>query len=731
FGCFDGGQIEELPFELHLASNPALAIAECWYWVRKLQARYLAGDYAAAMEASAKALRLLWTSPAFCEEAEYHFYTALSRAASCDSGTADERGQHLEALAAHHRQLEIWAEHCLENFENRAALVGAEIARIENRDLDAMRLYEKAIHSSRANGFANNEALAYECASAFYRTRGFDQFTDAYLRNARDCYAAWGADGKVRQLDRLYPSVKQDEPLPGPTATFTATIEGLDLATVIRVSQAVSSEIVLDTLLDTVMRTAMEHAGADRTLLFLLENDQLHVKAEAMIEGTRVAVRTVNESHASAAAPESLLQYVVRTHEQIIVDDASVRDSFASDQYFREMHGRSVAGLPLLKQGALVGVLYLENTLASHVFTPARLKLLEVLASQAAVALENTRLYRDLQEREARIRRLVDSNIIGIVIWHTDGRVIDTNDEFLRMIEFDRDDLLSGRVRWTDLTPPEWRNREVRALAELKEAGTVQTHEREFLRKDGTRVPVLVGGAIFEGSVDEGVAFVLDLTQRKQQEREISALNDRLITAQEQERTRIAGELHDGVMQDMLAITMMLGSAKRRIPDGSDATAKIEAVQERLVRAGADLRRLSHDLYTPLLDERGLPNAVQHYCEELSAACGIPIACDADEGASVISRGTALPLFRIVQEALGNAVKHARANQLSVRVTRTGDDVSLVVSDDGVGFDRRRLDSERGLGLDTMRDRATQLGGRFELESAPGAGTVVRVVIPT
>src|SRR5215510_434917 len=140
FGCFDGGQIEELPFELHLASNPALAIAECWYWVRKLQARYFAGACEEALEASSRAQRLLWTSPAFLEEAEYHFYSALSRAASCDSRTADERRQHLEALAAHHRQLEIWAEHCPENFENRAALVGAEIARIEGRVLDAEQI---------------------------------------------------------------------------------------------------------------------------------------------------------------------------------------------------------------------------------------------------------------------------------------------------------------------------------------------------------------------------------------------------------------------------------------------------------------------------------------------------------------------------------------------------------------------------------------------------------------
>ena len=174
FGSFDSREFDEGSVERQLASNPAFAITECWYWVRKLQARYLAGNYEEAMKASSEAQRLLWTSIAFFEEAECHFYTALSRAASCDSVRADERVQHLEALAAHHRRLEIWAGNCPENFENRAALVGAEIARIESRDLDAMRLYERAIHSSRVNGFVNNEALAYERASDFYRSHGFD-----------------------------------------------------------------------------------------------------------------------------------------------------------------------------------------------------------------------------------------------------------------------------------------------------------------------------------------------------------------------------------------------------------------------------------------------------------------------------------------------------------------------------------------------------------------------------
>ncbi len=211
---------------------------------------------------------------------------------------------------------------------------------------------------------------------------------------------------------------------------------------------------------------------------------------------------------------------------------------------------------------------------------------------------------------------------------------------------------------------------------------------------------------------------------------EISALNERMMKAQEQERIRIAGELHDGVMQDMLAVTMMLGTVKRRIHDDPETTSRIEKAQEKLVQAGTDLRQLSHDLHPPLLQEAGLPRAVRAYCEQFNAASTIPVACEADEDLRDLSRGTALALFRIVQEALGNAAKHAAAKHISVHLSRSNGMVSLTVSDDGVGLDQSRLASGGGLGLVMMRERATQLNGRFDFESAPGRGTTIRVVVP-
>jgi PAS domain S-box-containing protein len=532
FGCFDSEEFEELPFERNLAGNPYLAIHECWYWIRKMQARYFAGDYAAAIEASANVQRLLGITSAWIEEAEYHFYSALSRTAVCSSATAAEREQHLEALAQHQRQLDIWAEHCPENFENRAALVSAEIAWIESRDLDAMHLYEKAIHSSRTNGFVHNEALAYERASAFYRARGFDQFAGTYLRSARARYATWGADGKVNQLDRLYPSlqqgVKQQQPLPGPGSTITAPVEGLDLATVIRVSQAVSSEIVLERLLDTVLRKAMEHAGAERSLLIIPRGDELQIEAESRISGNEVIVSLRNASATAGTMPESILRYVMRTHESVILDDASLASPFSADPYFLQNRVRSLLCLPLLNQSKLSGLFYLENNLAPYVFTSDRLTVLRVLVSQAAISLENTRLYRDLEDREAKIRRLVDANILGIATWNVEGAVLASNEAFLRMVQYDHEDVASGRVRWRDMTPADRRDRVERALVEVIQTGTVQPFESEFFRRDGSRVPVLVGATLFQEGGNDGVAFVLDLSEQKRAEAEIKALKDEL-----------------------------------------------------------------------------------------------------------------------------------------------------------------------------------------------------------
>ena len=171
-----------------------------------------------------------------------------------------------------------------------------------------------------------------------------------------------------------------------------------------------------------------------------------------------------------------------------------------------------------MAQAKLIGLLYLENNLAPGMFSSGRIAVLKLLASQAAIGLENARLYGDLAEREAKIRRLVDANIIGICISRRDGDIIEANDAFLKMVGYDREDLVAGRLRWTDLTTPESCDGTATALTEMQRTKTIQPFEKEYFRRDGSRVPALMGGAAFDEEQDQLVAFVLDLTERKRAE---------------------------------------------------------------------------------------------------------------------------------------------------------------------------------------------------------------------
>jgi PAS domain S-box-containing protein len=523
-GSFDDGVFREIDLEHDLAGKPALALPECWYYIRKLQARFLAGEYSDALQASSRAQPLVGGTLSLLEVVEYHFYDALCHAAVYESASSEDRKYHRGRLTDHLEKLDTWGLHCPENFATRAALVGAEVARIDGRDADAMRLYEQAIRSAREHGLVQNEALAYEVAARFCSARGFETFADSYLRKARDCYFRWGAEGKVRQLDRVYPHLAAPEEQ-RPVPIIAPPSQQLDVASIVKASQAVSSEIELPKLIERLMTIALENAGADRGLLILATGDEYLIQAEARTTSDQVEVTMGQEPITGIACPESLVRYVIRTRESIILNDASKSNLFSGDDYLRDGQSKSILCLPLIKQQELAGILLLENALTSHAFTPARIAVLELLAAQAAISLENTRLYSDLQEREAKVRRLVDSNIVGICIFDVDRRIVEANDAFLSIVGYRRDDVISGRLSFTGLTPPEWAGTDERILAELASTGTCRPYEKDLFREDGSRVPVLVAGATYGELRRQGVAFVVDLTERKRAEAELAHAN--------------------------------------------------------------------------------------------------------------------------------------------------------------------------------------------------------------
>jgi PAS domain S-box-containing protein len=460
------------------------------YHIIKVMLAFLDGRHTDALEAAQRAEAVLNSVMALAIEATFHFFHALTLTALYPAASAGQQHVFKQILAAKLKKFEMWANHAPENYQNHHALVCAELARIEGRDLDAMRSYEEAVNSAHENGFLHHEGIANELAGRFFLDRGLKTSANAYLRNACQCFASWGAHGKVAQIEEQFPYLGNQYTNKA-TSTLSFDWRQFDAATLLKASQALSSEIELNGLIERLMTIALQTAGADRGLLVVLtQPDGYRIQAEARIKGGG-GIELNQKPLGDSAAPGAVLRYVIHTHESVIIDDAGKPNMFSDDSYLASGATRSLLCLPLVRQGKLSGLLYLENTATSHVFTARRSALLDLLASQAAISLENTRLYTDLQEREAKVRRLVDSNIIGIHIWDFEGNVIEANDAFLRIVDYSRDDLLSGRIRWPDLTPPEWRDLDEQVRAELRATGSAKPFEKEYIRKDNRRVAVL------------------------------------------------------------------------------------------------------------------------------------------------------------------------------------------------------------------------------------------------
>jgi PAS domain S-box-containing protein len=751
FGSFDDGQFDELRFEGHLSGNPALALPECWYWTRKLQARFFAGDYAAAVDASLRAQRLLWTSPSCFETAEYHFYGALSRAASCDSAAADQRQQHFEALTAHHGQLEVWAENCPENFENRASLVGAEIARVEGRELDAERLYEQAIRSARANGFVHNEALAHELAARFYAARGFETIAQAYMRNAWHCYVRWGAAGKVRQLEELYPLLREEVPVPAPAGTIGAPVEYLDLATVIKVSHAISGEIVLNKLINKLMRIALEQAGAERGLLILARGNDQRIEAEASSDCDKVTVHFRRSLVAPSELPESLLRHVIRTQESVTLHDALTENLFSEDEYIQRKRPRSVFCLPLIKQRKLMGVLYLENNLAPGVFTPNRLATLELIASQAAISLEQARLYAEirrtnedlqteiserrraeeaLKKSEQQLADILDHTTAVVSVKGLDLHYLLINREHERRFQVQRDQIrgktdydflprdIAEKIRATDRQVIE-ASRPIQYEVAIPMAESVRRYVVvKFLLRDGTGKPYAICG------------ISTDITELKRaEELEAEMVNERAMFLEE--KTRLAGEIHDSLAQSFTGISMQLGMAREVMTDkDNELLGYLERAND-LARFGlAEARRSVLTLEPMIVKDAGLIESLQMLVERSNIPgrlrCTFRSNLEDDEILPVVVRQD---LLRIAQEAISNALRHAKSTTISVNLRSDPPNLILKVTDNGRGI-TTEAETREGFGFANMRARVKKLKGTLDTRTAPGRGTSIVVCVP-
>ena len=356
---------------------------------------------------------------------QHYFYSSLAFLAHYQNVYSDKQTAYLDKVIFNQQKMKRWTKHAPKNYQHKYDLVEAEKARVLGQEWQAAKLYDKAIAGAKENQYIHEEALACELAAEFYLVQGMEKIARTYLKEAHYCYQQWGAGAKVKDLETRYPQLmakKTDRQMPtdamilGTRMASTTSTQGssnwLDLNSVMKASQTLSGEIVLSQLLTKMMQIVIENAGAEKGFLLLPKQDSWFIEAEGRIDSNAVAVLQSLELEKSEQLSANIINYVARTQENVVLHDATQDGNFTRDPYIVEQRPKSLLCVPLLNQGQLTGILYLENNLTTGAFTQERLEVLNLLSSQIAISIENSLLYNNLEQKVAERTQELEQEIV-------------------------------------------------------------------------------------------------------------------------------------------------------------------------------------------------------------------------------------------------------------------------------------------------------------------------------
>ena len=388
-------------------------------YVAKTMLCYHFGESVEAIENAVLAIEYAGGGTGTLAAAVHNFYHSLALLSVYPQAQPNEREQYLQTVAANQQVMQHWAHHAPSNYLHKWHLVEAEQHRVLGNKADAIEMYDRTIQLAKENQFLNEEALANELAAKFYLNWGKEKIAQSYMIDAYYAYSRWGAKAKVQDLETRYeqllaPILQQPAALltaseslssslktlvsvhnTVSTSSSTSTIsQMLDIVTVLKAAQSLYGAIEMDELLSSLMQVVMENAGADKAVLILNKDGNLEIAAQCLVDiSCNLQTFLIDNCQ---DLPVSLIYYVKRTQETLI----STADStiFASDSYLMQQHPPSFLCTPILNQGKSIGILYLENSVTAGAFTADRIELLKLLCSQAAISLENARLYQKSQQ---------------------------------------------------------------------------------------------------------------------------------------------------------------------------------------------------------------------------------------------------------------------------------------------------------------------------------------------
>ncbi|MGB3202095.1 MAG: AAA family ATPase [Nodosilinea sp.] len=583
-----------------------------FYHILKLIICFTYEHYDEALEAAQAALKDLGAVRSLPIEANYVLHHALVLAALYPSASRADQSEYSALLHQHHRQLQYWADHCPANFAHKALLVAAEIARLESRELEAMRLYEQAIHAARDHEFVQYEALAYELAAKFYLNQTFDAIARTYVQEARNLYLRWGALGKVQDLENRYgelfpptkPAVPKDHTASS-SATFLSSGAQLDVLSVIKASQTISGEIVLSELLQTLMQIVIEQTGAEIGYALLLRNDRLVLEVEAranQADDYPTFQQFMADAETSQCVPQSILNYVRRTQDIVILDNAVESDLFSEDRYIIRKRPKSVLCLPIARQSKLMGILYLENNLATGTFTQAQLSALEILSAQIAISLENAQLYQELAESQEQLNLALQSGQIGVWSWDVVKNQVEWDDQMYRAFGVSRDTFDCTLEAVMDCIHPDDRDGFTQTLSQTLAEGAEHNLEYRVVLPDGTIRQIAARGRPFCDETGQTVrvqGIVLDITERKRsEEQRLQLLREQAARAEAESANRIKDEFLAVLSHELRSpLNPILGWA-RLLRTQTLSEAKMQQALETIERNA----KLQSELIEDLLD---------------------------------------------------------------------------------------------------------------------------------
>jgi predicted ATPase/class 3 adenylate cyclase len=417
--CCLSGEVydESIRLSLDIEVNDRTLIFHLY--VYKLTLCYLFGEYQQALENAVLAENYLEGGLAMLVIPVFNFYDSLARLAVYRSVPKSQQKRLLQKVQANQKKMKKWAHHAPMNHLHKFHLVEAERHRIQGLEVKAMDCYDKAISLAKEHEYINEEALAHELAAKFYLEKGKEAIASVYMQNARYCYLRWGAMAKVKDLDTHYSQLLQRKPsvmgAPNlgtktstpPTTSGRSTSSELDLTTVMKASQTLSGEILLEKLLAKLMQIIIENAGAQRGFLILETKGKLLIEASGAVDAGDFTVLKSIPLESSQAVSPTIVNYVARTKESVVLNDATRDGKFTTAPYIKEHQPKSVMCFPLLNQSKLVGIIYLENNLTTGAFTPDRIEVLNLLSSQAAISIENARLYSNMAALNTAYERFV------------------------------------------------------------------------------------------------------------------------------------------------------------------------------------------------------------------------------------------------------------------------------------------------------------------------------------